>query len=424
MDASSEKTAATPARPAPLDAAAARGQEPSSLLLLRLAGLLAWAIVALENGLRLAAPPPGMSAGSVLFKQATVVGLLALFGLAFAWNTRRIQGLRPSAASVLLLVLQVGLALTVTTDLLWLVAVEAPLVLRGRALATWIGLQLGATAAVAVALAAAGSLALPPNPAGLAPRALQALLIAETLVWQVLAFAGGHLAASRHRHSVELARLHADQARANAELRALQRLLEEGARLGERVRISRELHDALGHHLAALSLTLELAAHRAGEAAAGPVRDAQAVAKQMLTDVRSTVASLRSERPGEADLAGALQVLIEGVRRLEIRLTLPEGLGTVDGASAHVLFRCVQEAITNTLRHGRARRLWVELSRAPGRLELRVRDDGEGAATIEPGLGLTGMRERFEEAGGGLALETAPGEGFRLSGWLPERRAA
>jgi signal transduction histidine kinase len=407
---------------APTQVARTRSHDRSSLLLLRLAGLLAWAMTGLEIGLRLSAPPPGLSDANVVFKKVMVVGLLALFGLAFAWNTRRIQGLRPSTISVVLLVAQIGLALLVTTDLLWLVAVEAPLVLRGRPLAWWIGLQLGATATVGVALAAAGSLELPPNAAGIPLWGLQGVVIAETLVWQVLAFAGGHLAAARHRYSVELARLHADQARANAELLAMQGLVEEGARLGERLRISRELHDALGHHLAALSLSLELAAHRADAAALGPVRDAQAVARQMLADVRGAVATLRAARA--TDLRGALQMLVDGTHQLEIRLALPPALEAVDGAAAHVIFRCVQEAITNSLRHGRARRLWVDLTQTSGRVEVCVRDDGQGAAHVEPGMGLTGMRERFEEAGGGLELHTSPGEGFRLAGWLPAGSAS
>ena len=90
-----------------------------------------------------------------------------------------------------------------------------------------------------------------------------------------------------------------------------------------------------------------------------------------------------------------------------------------DPAQAHAVFRCVQEAITNTVRHAAAQNVWVDLARDGGRIQVSVRDDGRGAATPTPGNGITGMRERFEDAGGGLEIASRPGQGFELRAWLP-----
>jgi signal transduction histidine kinase len=206
----------------------------------------------------------------------------------------------------------------------------------------------------------------------------------------------------------------------NSELRAAQLLLAEGERASERLRISRELHDVVGHHLTALSLNLEVASHLVEGKAAQHVRQAQTVSKQLLADVRQVVSALRGS--DAVDLDHALRELVAAVPAPQIHLTLPERFRLADPARAQVLVRLTQEILTNTMRHARARNLWIEFSVADHVVELVARDDGRGAEGISPGNGLTGMRERLEGYGGSLDIETRPGYGFVVLARLPLER--
>ncbi len=214
-----------------------------------------------------------------------------------------------------------------------------------------------------------------------------------------------------------------EQRRLNSELRATRALLAESSRIGERMRIARELHDLVGHHLTALTLNLEVASHRVQPDAVDSVRQAQAVAKQLLGDVREVVSELRQ---GEAlDLSQALRNLIEGVPMLNVHLRLPPAFSVDDPQRAQVMLRMVQEVLTNTARHSGARNLWLEFSHsAGGEVRLDARDDGRGVAKIRPGNGLNGMRERLAAVGGRLALRAEPGRGFSLTAWLPVEKSA
>ena len=208
-----------------------------------------------------------------------------------------------------------------------------------------------------------------------------------------------------------------EQRRLNAELRATRALLAESSRMSERLRISRELHDLLGHHLTALSLNLEVAGHLAEGKAQEHVRQSHTLAKLLLTDVREAVSEMREERG--IDLSHALRVLAEGVPALQVELDLPEDLAIDDPDRAQVLLRCAQEIITNTVRHAGANRLRLKLSRTEGLLRLEAADDGRGCNHTKPGNGLRGMRERLSAYGGQVDIITASGQGFALDVRIP-----
>ena len=177
------------------------------------------------------------------------------------------------------------------------------------------------------------------------------------------------------------------------------RLSRPTARGAERLRISRELHDVVGHHLVGLSVNLQLAPQlAAGCAAEPPLREESLVAKLLLTEVREVVGALRD--PRQTDLRRALEILVEGVAEPRIHLSLTDDLDKLDPACAHVCFRCVQEAITNSIKRSAARNLWVELQQAGAGWKMLVRDDRRGAATVAAGNGLKGMAKRLEDVGG------------------------
>jgi signal transduction histidine kinase len=209
-----------------------------------------------------------------------------------------------------------------------------------------------------------------------------------------------------------------EQRRLNSELRATRTLLTESSRIAERMRISRELHDLVGHHLTALSLNLEVASHLVSGGAQEHVRQAQSVAKLLLSDVREVVSQLRDD--DAIDLTEALKTLVEGVPGLDIHLELPPRFSVDDPRRAQVLLRCAQEIITNTVRHAGARNLWLSFERTgANELAIHARDDGRGAGELHQGNGLTGMRERLAQIGGRLNITTARDRGFALDAWVP-----
>jgi signal transduction histidine kinase len=208
------------------------------------------------------------------------------------------------------------------------------------------------------------------------------------------------------------------QRQLNSELRATRALLAESSRIAERMRIARELHDLVGHHLTALSLNLEVASHLADGQSGEHVRRAQTIAKHLLTDVREVVSELRQD--DALDLTQALASLVEGLPALRVHLDLPPRFAVEDPRRAQVVLRCVQEIVTNAVRHAGARNLWLRFERtADGELRLEARDDGRGAGEFSPGNGLSGMRERLAELGGRLDITTGSRQGFALSAWLP-----
>ncbi len=203
----------------------------------------------------------------------------------------------------------------------------------------------------------------------------------------------------------------------NSELRATQALLRENTRMAERVRIARELHDLVGHHLTALTLNLEVATHLIDGKALEHVDQARSLAKLLLSDVREVVSDMR--RGDQVDMAGALRTLVEGVPEPHIHLDFPSDVVMIDPVQAHLLLRCVQEIITNSVRHARARNLWIRLSVAQDGIAMSARDDGRGVKTVVAGNGLLGMSERLSQLGGKLEVESQPGAGFTLHTWIP-----
>lgn len=206
----------------------------------------------------------------------------------------------------------------------------------------------------------------------------------------------------------------------NSELQATQALLAENTRIAERVRIARELHDLVGHHLTALTLNLEVATHLATGKALEHVQQAHSLAKLLLADVREVVSDMRKD--DKVDLSAALRTLVAGVPEPQIHLDLPDELAMTDPLRAQVLLRCAQEMITNSVRHAQARNLWVRLLLDEDGVAMTARDDGRGADKIEVGNGLNGMSERLRQLGGELRMETSPGAGFSLHAWVPLER--
>jgi signal transduction histidine kinase len=204
----------------------------------------------------------------------------------------------------------------------------------------------------------------------------------------------------------------------NVQLTAAAVLLEDSARTSERLRISRELHDLIGHQLTVLNLELEAARYREGTESPGAgaphVDRAAAVAKELLRDVRSTVGELRDSEPG--DLVDALSRMAAAVPSLVVDIRVADDVHP-DDEQATALIRAAQEVMTNTVRHSDAAALWLVVTGERDGIQLVGRNDGSATDTYTPGNGLRGLKERVGLLGG--TLEVSPRDGFRVTVRLP-----
>ncbi len=205
-------------------------------------------------------------------------------------------------------------------------------------------------------------------------------------------------------------------AQVNAELEEAQRRLADSARATERLRIARELHDLIGHQLTSLALELEVASHQSTGTAKARVERARQQAKTLLTDVREVVSQFREP---DVDIATQLHAITDRVQRPAVHLDLADDVVITDARHAHALLRCVQELVTNAVRHAGADNLWVAITTGPDGVQLTAHDDGHGAPEVQPGNGLAGMQERFELVGGQVSFTTGPGNGFAVHATVP-----
>lgn len=207
------------------------------------------------------------------------------------------------------------------------------------------------------------------------------------------------------------------------ELRATRALLAEASRQAERLQISRELHDLMGHHLTALGMNLQVALHQLPAGAArGHVEQAGQLAQTLLGDVRTAVRGMRGAA-APCDVRAEIEALAR-TACLPVHLSFSPEFSVPCPVQAHVLLRTVQEGLTNVVRHAGARQVWLELAcgtaQDGGRqLTLHARDDGHGTLRLQPGCGLSGMRERIESVGGTLEVRAQPGQPLELLARLP-----
>ncbi len=223
------------------------------------------------------------------------------------------------------------------------------------------------------------------------------------------------LLTGRVAHSAEAARDRAEFL--NSELVATQHLLSEASRQSERTRIARDLHDLLGHHLTALTINLQIAERLSDGEAKDKIAESRALARLLLSDVREADSTLREE--SEVDFAQAVELLVERVPHLDIELDIEDGLAIDEFEIAESLLRCIQEALTNTLRHSGASRSWIQIWRDNGEVHLAIRDNGKQKGELVEGNGFAGMRERLGRLKGKLSVETID-DALRLHVSIPE----
>ncbi len=211
----------------------------------------------------------------------------------------------------------------------------------------------------------------------------------------------------------------------NQDLQRYARVADEEAITKERNRISREIHDISGYIFTNLVALMDAAISMGGrdaERLAELHAAARAQAKEGLQETRRALRALRaSDAHRERGIAAIFKIktVFERVTGIEVAVeagNMPPSFGDeIDLA----VYRIVQEALTNAMRHGRATRVTVQFWIEDGSLELCVQDDGLGAKEIAKGIGLTGMEERVGKLGGTVSAENAVEGGFRLRVRIP-----
>ncbi|TYB41546.1 sensor histidine kinase [Actinomadura chibensis] len=207
------------------------------------------------------------------------------------------------------------------------------------------------------------------------------------------------------------------------------RVAEQRAAGEERLRIARELHDVVGHHLSLINVQAGTALHRyhrdpaQGEAALAAIKESS---REALRDLRATLGVLRQadEEAPTAPAPGLDRIgdLVGAARAagLTVRTEL-DGAADPPTEVGLAAYRIVQESLTNVSRHAGAAEVVVSVAGGPGGLLVEVADDGRGAAAgpAGPGSGVDGMRERARALGGELTAGPRPGGGFVVRARLP-----
>lgn len=212
----------------------------------------------------------------------------------------------------------------------------------------------------------------------------------------------------------------------HAQLQESIQRVEELAVTQERNRLAREMHDSIGHRLTVSAVQLEGAQRLVSQEPEKATEMISTVRKQVreaLTELRQTVTALR--QPIEIDLPinQSLERLVnsfEAITELDIQLTL-SGLPPLSDQYRHIIYRTVQEGLTNIQRHAGASYAWIYLTRSLNEICLIISDNGEGFPPdpADNGYGLRGITERVSLAGGRCEFEERAGGGAQITIHLP-----
>jgi signal transduction histidine kinase len=234
------------------------------------------------------------------------------------------------------------------------------------------------------------------------------------------------------QHHADLALAFASQAAVAIENAQLFEATQEKAALEERQRLARELHDSVSQALFGIGLgarTARTVIEDDPAKAIAPLDYVLSLAEAGLAEMRALIFELRPEALQEEGIVAALQKQAAALRArygIEVEASLGE-IGDVPLEAEEALYRIAQEAMHNTVKHARATRVDLLLSREGDRVLLQIADNGKGfetSGTFPGHLGLHTMRERAERLDGTFTLTSAPGHGSRIDVRVPVIDAA
>lgn len=210
----------------------------------------------------------------------------------------------------------------------------------------------------------------------------------------------------------------------NEQLRDYAVAVEELAVIKERNRFSRDVHDTLGHTMTVLITQLQvigIICDQEPNKVKGIIREILNTAKDGLNELRRSISGLRPGKLNGNNLDEAINKLITdfGATGMKIDFLVNGECNNMNSEYYHVIFRICQEALTNSLRHGKAKHVDIVLNYIDGRVKVLIKDDGCGCIKINKGFGLTGMEERVINLGGIIHYGSDGEKGFNIFFELP-----
>ncbi|MDF1763665.1 MAG: histidine kinase [Oleibacter sp.] len=206
-----------------------------------------------------------------------------------------------------------------------------------------------------------------------------------------------------------------------AKLTIAQARLEESSRSEERRKIRQDLHDKMGHELAAMNINLQILEHKypnKAEEEKLALEQAQASCQRLFSTLGEVVGELRKQT--NEHFYDQLRSVIDKVPKLEIHLECNSDIRIQDDVVADNLLCCIQEGITNILKHSHATKAWVTLFSDDEQLKVIIRDNGRAIAGAKVGNGLNGIYGRMKNIGGDAVTGNSEQGGFKLSLNLPK----
>ncbi len=210
----------------------------------------------------------------------------------------------------------------------------------------------------------------------------------------------------------------------NLELISTQQLLGQAAQQAERVRIARNIHDLLGHHLTALTINLQVAGRQldllnvatpdesSKQAVKDSIEQCHSLSKLLLSDVRDAVSDIRTK--SSLNLEQTILAMTGRLPNISVTLDYPNNISINDVNTADVLTRCIQESITNALKHTHAKAMHIAFSQTSEVLNMLISAELNGAAKITKagaskpqftiGNGLKGIQERLKQVQGEVSF--------------------
>jgi signal transduction histidine kinase len=210
------------------------------------------------------------------------------------------------------------------------------------------------------------------------------------------------------------------QRQLNEQLLESNRKLENLTRLAVKTEIARDIHDTFGHDMMGLIMQIEMAdlmVKQDPEKAKGMLKDAKTSARQGMQTIRKVVETLRSD---EGDIVS--ETIDDLLKRfsnkgdVKLDIEVDEKIYDYPKKIHDVMYRTIQESITNAMRHGEASHITVWLSCQGNYINFRIKDNGKGAETLNFGYGLKGMQERLSEFGGQVRFKSQ--DGFEVKGYI------
>ncbi len=214
---------------------------------------------------------------------------------------------------------------------------------------------------------------------------------------------------------------------ANIQLEDYAETMEENAKMKERNRLAREIHDILGHSLTSITTGLEACVSIIGyepEVAKKQLAKILDLSRKGLNDVRRSVRELKVDIISKSELIPAITAMVNDINEctpVKIDMKISGLILKLKEDEEQTVYRIIQESITNAIRHGKANHIDLHVDYYQHTIKVMIKDNGIGSLNVEEGFGLTHIRERVSMLNGTVEYESISGEGFTINVGIPIR---